>query len=192
LCAGAAKLPFWPLHDYRGSDLPVVNPLIRTVTCPYTGQELATVPALNPDVTIVHAQRSDKDGNAQIWGLYGVQKEAAFAAKRVILVVEEIVESNIVRSDPNRTVIPGFMVDAVVCESWGAHPSYAQGYYDRDNDFYVAWDEISRDEGRLCAWMDEFVYGVADRAGYMERLGTGLRDRLTAKPRICEGVNYGF
>jgi len=117
LCAGAAKLPFWPLHDYRGSDLPVVNPLIRTVTCPYTGQELATVPALNPDVTIVHAQRSDKDGNAQIWGLYGVQKEAAFAAKRVILVVEEIVESNIVRSDPNRTVIPGFMVDAVVCES---------------------------------------------------------------------------
>jgi len=192
LCAGAAKLPFWPLHDYRGSDLPVVNPLIRTVTCPYTGQELATVPALNPDVTIVHAQRSDKDGNAQIWGLYGVQKEAAFAAKRVILVVEEIVESNIVRSDPNRTVIPGFMVDAVVCESWGAHPSYAQGYYDRDNDFYVAWDEISRDEGRLSAWMDEFVFGVADRRGYMEAMGSALRDRLTAKPRICEGVNYGF
>jgi glutaconate CoA-transferase subunit A len=192
LCAGAAKLPFWPLHDYRGSDLPVVNPLIRTVTCPYTGQELATVPALNPDVTIVHAQRSDKDGNAQIWGLYGVQKEAAFAAKRVILVVEEIVESNVVRSDPNRTVIPGFMVDAVVSEPWGAHPSYAQGYYDRDNDFYVAWDEISRDEGRLTAWMDEFVLGVADRSGYMQRLGSDLRNRLTAKPRISEGVNYGF
>src|SRR5579864_7127616 len=168
MSAGAAKLPFWPLHDYRGSDLPAVNPLIRSVTCPYTGQELATVPALNPDVTIVHAQRSDEDGNAQIWGLYGVQKEAAFAARRVIVVVEEIVPSNTVRADPNRTLIPGFLVDAVVCEPWGAHPSYAQGYYDRDNDFYVAWDEVSRDEQRLGEWMNEFVYGVPDRAAYME------------------------
>ena len=192
LCAGAAHVPFWPLQDYRGSDLPRVNPLIRTVTCPYTGQELATVPALNPDVTIVHAQRSDREGNAQIWGLYGVQKEAAFAAKRVVLVVEELVDSAVVRADPNRTVIPGFMVDAVVCEPWGAHPSYAQGYYDRDNDFYVAWDEISRDESRLAQWMDEFVFGVADRAQYMARMGPAVRDRLSAKPRISEGVNYGF
>ena len=192
LCAGAAKLPFWPLRDFTGSDLPVANPLIRRVTCPYTGQELATVPALNPDVTIVHAQRADADGNAQIWGLYGVQKEAAFAAKRVILVVEEIVESKVVRADPNRTLIPGFMVDAVVCEPWGAHPSYAQGYYDRDNDFYVAWDEISRDQGRLQTWMDEFVHGVADRAAYMRRLGDDARKRLTAKPRVSEGVSYGF
>lgn len=192
MSAGAAKLPFWPLRDYRGSDLPAVNPLIRTVTCPYTGEELATVPALNPDVTIVHAQRSDDEGNAQIWGLYGVQKEAAFAAKRVILVVEEIVPSSVVRADPNRTVIPGFIVDAVVCEPWAAHPSYAQGYYDRDNDFYVAWDEISRDEARLAAWMNEFVYGVVDRAEYMERMGAALRDRLRAKPRMSEGVNYGF
>jgi glutaconate CoA-transferase, subunit A len=192
LCAGSAKLPFWPLHDYRGSDLPSVNPLIRTVTCPYTGQELATVPALNPDVTIVHAQRSDADGNAQIWGLYGVQKEAAFAAKRVILVVEEIVPSALVRSDPNRTIIPGFIVDAVVVEPWGAHPSYAQGYYDRDNDFYVAWDSVSRDERTLAAWLDDFVYGVDGRAAYMERLGPALSSRLAAKPRLCEGVSYGF
>lgn len=192
MCAGAAKLPFWPLNDYRGSDLPAVNPLIRTVECPYTGQRLATVPALNPDVTIVHAQRSDRDGNAQIWGLYGVQKEAAFAAKRVILVVEEIVDAGVVRADPNRTVIPGFMVDAVVCEPWGAHPSYAQGYYDRDNDFYVAWDEISRDEARLAQWMEEFVHAVPDRRTYMQKMGPGVSDRLTAKPRISEGVNYGF
>ena len=191
MCAGAAKLPFWPLRDYRGSDLPVVNPRIRTVTCPYTGEELATVPALNPDVTIVHAQRSDAEGNAQIWGLYGVQKEAAFAAKRVILVVEEIVDASVVRTDPNRTIIPGFIVDAVVCEPWGAHPSYAQGYYDRDNDFYVAWEEISRDPKRLSAWLDAFVFGVADRAAYMEKLGSA-RDRLRAKPRMSEGVNYGF
>ena len=189
--AGAARLPFWPLDDYRGSDLPNANPLIRTVTCPYTGRSLATVPALNPDVTIVHAQRSDADGNAQIWGLYGVQKEAAFAAKRVILVVEEIVDSKVVRADPNRTVIPGFLVDAVVCEPWGAHPSYAQGYYDRDNDFYVAWDNISRDEASLSQWLDTYVYGVENRAAYMDAT-PGLRERLRAKPRICEGVNYGF
>ncbi|HET9342494.1 MAG TPA: CoA-transferase [Candidatus Eremiobacteraceae bacterium] len=189
--AGAAKLPFWPLSDYRGSDLPAANPLIRTVRCPYTDVELATVPALNPDVTIIHAQRADADGNAQIWGLYGVQKEAAFAAKRVIMVVEEIVEPSVVRADPNRTLIPGFIVDAVVCEPWGAHPSYAQGYYDRDNDFYVAWDEVSRDEARLGSWLDEFVHGAADRAAYMDKM-PGLRERLEAKPRFCEGVNYGF
>jgi glutaconate CoA-transferase, subunit A len=192
LSAGAARLPFWPLDDYRGSDLPAVNPLIRSVTCPYTGVQLATVPALNPDVTIVHAQRADDEGNAQIWGLYGVQKEAAFAAEKVIVVVEEIVPASVVRADPNRTVIPGFLVDAVVCEPWGAHPSYAQGYYDRDNDFYVAWDEISRDEARLAQWMDDYIFGVRGRSAYMEKLGRDLRTKLTAKPRICEGVNYGF
>ena len=191
LCAGAARIPFWPLADYRGSDLPVVNPLIRTVTCPYTGDELATVPALNPDVTIVHAQRADREGNAQIWGLYGVQKEAAFAAKRVILVIEELVDASVVRADPNRTLIPGFIVDAVVCEPWGAHPSYAQGYYDRDNDFYVAWDAISREKGRLDAWMDEYVMRTPDRAAYMAKM-QGLSDRLRAKPRMSEGVSYGF
>lgn len=192
LSAGAAKLPFWPLRDYQGTDLPVVNPLIRTVTCPYTGDAIATVPALNPDVTIVHAQRADRDGNAQIWGLYGVQKEAAFAAKKVIVVVEEIVDEKVVRADPNRTLIPGIIVDAVVCEPWGAHPSYAQGYYDRDNDFYVQWEDISRDETALAGWLDTFVYGVADRAEYMDKLGSERRERLTAKPQISAGVNYGF
>ena len=190
--AGAAKLPFWPLRDYRGSDLPVVNPRIKTVTCPYTGEELATVPAINPDVAIIHAQRADKGGDAQIWGLYGVQKEAAFAAKRVILVVEEVVSEAVVRADPNRTLIPGIIVDAVVHEPWGAHPSYAQGYYDRDNDFYVAWEKISKEEASLTAWLDEFVFGVRDRPEYMLKLGTDLRKRLNAEDQICEGVNYGF
>ena len=192
LSAGAAKLPFWPLRDYQGTDLPAVNPLIRTVTCPYTGDAIATVSALNPDVTIVHAQRADRDGNTQIWGLYGVQKEAAFAAKRVIVVVEEIVDEKVVRADPNRTLIPGIIVDAVVCEPWGAHPSYAQGYYDRDNDFYVEWEDISRDEAALNRWLDEFVYGVADRVGYLHKLGADRQQRLTAKPQISAGVNYGF
>jgi len=190
--AGAAKLPFWPLRDYRGSDLPAVNPLIREVECPYTHEKLATVPALNPDVAIIHAQRADAQGDTQIWGLYGVQKEAAFAARRVVAVVEEIVPETVIRADPNRTVIPGFIVDAVVCEPWGAHPSYAQGYYDRDNDFYVAWDGISREASGLEAWLKEWVYGVGSRAEYVEKLGEDVTERLSAKPRVCEGVNYGF
>lgn len=192
LSAGAAKLPFWHLRDYAGSDLPAVNPLIRTVTCPYTGEKLATVPALNPDVTIVHAQRADRSGNTQIWGLYGVQKEAAFAAQRVIVVVEEIVDENVVRADPNRTLIPGIIVDAVVCEPWGAHPSYAQGYYDRDNAFYVEWEDVSREQSALDRWLQEFVFGVKDRAEYMQRLGSERQNGLRAKPLMSQGVNYGF
>jgi glutaconate CoA-transferase subunit A len=190
LSAGAARLPFWTLRNYMGTDLPEVNPLIRAVTCPYTGEVLATVPALNPDVTIVHAQRADAQGNAQIWGLLGVQKEAAFASRRVIVVVEELVDESTIRADPNRTLIPGLIVDAVVVEPWGAHPSYAQGYYDRDNEFYIGWEAISRDPEALEFYLDEFVYGVDDRAGYVEK----VRDiaRLRAAERLCAGVNYGF
>ncbi|HLB81942.1 MAG TPA: CoA-transferase [Gemmatimonadales bacterium] len=188
--AGAARLPFWPLRDYMGTDLPRANPRIRSVTCPYTGEDLATVPALNPDVTIVHAQRADADGNTQIWGLVGVQREAAFASARVIVVVEELVDEQLIRSDPNRTVIPGMIVNAVVVEPCGAHPSYAQGYYDRDNEFYVAWEAISRDPVRLARYLDEFVYGVPDRAAYLKKQPRVAR--LKAKERLCAGVNYGY
>ena len=121
-----------------GTDLPGRQPAHpRRSPAPTPAKSLATVPALNPDVTIVHAQRADAQGNTQIWGLLGVQKEAAFASERVIVVVEELVDESVIRADPNRTIIPGLAVDAVVVEPWGAHPSYAQGYYDRDNDFYV-------------------------------------------------------
>lgn len=190
LSAGASRLPFWTMRNYMGTDLPVVNPMIRTVTCPYTGEVLATVPALNPDVTVVHAQRADSQGNAQIWGLLGVQKEAAFASRRVIVVVEELVDEAEIRSDPNRTLIPGLIVDAVVVEPWGAHPSYAQGYYDRDNDFYIAWESTSRNPAALDRYLDEFVYGVKDRAEYVAKY-EGL-ERLRAGERMCAGVNYGF
>lgn len=189
--AGAANLPFWTLRDYADTDIPKANPKIKTVDCPYTGETLATVPALRPDVTIVHAQRADKNGNTQVWGLMGVQKEAAFASKRVIVVVEELVDEAVIRSDPNRTLIPGLQVDAVVVEPWGAHPSYAQGYYDRDNDFYVAWDKIARDEATFKKYLDEFVYGVKDRAEYMKK-NPGLAERLKAKPQVCAGVDYGY
>ncbi len=137
--AGAARLPFWTLRDYAGTDLPLANPEIKSVTCPYTGERLATVPALNPDVTIIHAQRAA----------------------------------------------------GVVVEPWGAHPSYAQGFYDRDNDFYVSWERISRDPARLTAYLDEFVLGVPDRAGYLAR-HPGLVARLRASQQVCAGVNYGF
>lgn len=189
--AGAARLPFWPLRNYGGTDLPRANPRIRTVQCPYTGETLAAVPALNPDVTIVHAQRADAAGNTQMWGLVGVQKEAAFASTRVIVVVEELVDEAVIRSDPNRTVIPGMIVNAVVVEPWGAHPSYAQGYYDRDNDFYVAWEGISRDPDKVARYLDEFVHDVPDRAGYMKKQ-PHLAARLKAKERLSQGVNYGF
>jgi glutaconate CoA-transferase subunit A len=189
--AGAARLPFWTLRDYAGTDLPRANPRIKSVTCPYTGEALATVPALNPDVTIVHAQRADAQGNTQIWGLLGVQKEAAFASQRVIVVVEELVDESVIRSDPNRTLIPAAIVNAVVVEPWGAHPSYAQGYYDRDNDFYVAWEAISKQPAALTRYLEEFVYGVPDRAEYMKKQ-RGLAQRLKAKDQRCAGVNYGF
>lgn len=189
--AGAARLPFWTLRDYAGTDLPTANPAIKSVTCPYTGERLATVPALNPDVTIIHAQRADAAGNTQIWGLVGVQKEAAFASQRVIVVVEELVDTAVIRADPNRTLIPGVIVSGVVVEPWGAHPSYAQGFYDRDNEFYVSWEQISRDPKRLTAYLDEFVRGVEGRAGYLAR-HPGLVQRLQASQRVCAGVNYGF
>jgi glutaconate CoA-transferase subunit A len=190
MSAGAARLPFWTLRNYMGTDLPEANPRIKTVTCPYTGEVLATVPALNPDVTIIHAQRADADGNTQIWGLLGVQKEAAFASRRVIVVAEEIVDESVIRSDPNRTLIPGLIVNAVVHEPWGAHPSYSQGYYDRDNDFYVAWEDISRDPAKLQAYLDEFVRGVPDRKAYMAK--QPQLTRLAAKQLVSAGVTYGY
>src|SRR6186997_290569 len=192
LSAGAARLPFWPLRDYMGTDLPEANPRIRTVTCPYTGETLATVPALNPDVTIVHAQRADAEGNTQIWGLLGVQKEAALASSRVIVVVEELVDQTVIRADPNRTIIPGLIVDAVVVEPFGAHPSYVQGAYDRDNRFYLDWDPITRDEDAVQAWLREWVYDLDGRADYIEKLGD---DRVAALrpagPAPSGSVDYG-
>ena len=191
LTAGAAKLPFYPLRNYMGSDLPRVNPLIKTIVCPFTGEELAAVPALNPDTAIIHVQRADENGNAQIWGLIGVQKEAAFASRNVIVVAEEIVAESVIRSDPNRTLIPGLIVSAVVCEPFGCHPSFAQGFYDRDNDFYVRWREISKDRTLFDKYLEEWVYGLRDRGDYVRRMGAQM-DRLKARPHYCEPVNYGY
>ncbi len=189
--AGAMKLPFFPLRSYFETDLPRANPRIRPVTSPFGDEVVYAVPPLNPDVTIVHAQRADAAGNTQIWGLPGCQKEAAFAAERVIVVVEELVAEEVIRADPNRTVIPGLVVDAVVVEPFGAHPSYAQGHYDRDNRFYLDWEAVSRDEAALRAWLRDWVYGVADRAGYIDKLGQERVAALRPGPAPSGSVDYG-
>jgi glutaconate CoA-transferase subunit A len=190
--AGASNLPFYPLRSYFETDLPKANPLIRPIKSPYGDETVYAVPPLKPDVTIVHAQRADAAGNTQMWGLLGCQKEAAFAADRVIVVVEELVDESVVRADPNRTVIPGLIVDAVVVEPWGAHPSYVQGAYDRDNHFYRDWDAISRDEATTQEWLDEFVYGVSDRAEYMAKIGDERMAALQPLGSALSGsVDYG-
>jgi glutaconate CoA-transferase, subunit A len=192
LFAGASGLPFFPMVSNLGTDLPRVNPSIKTVTCPFTGATLSAVPALNPDVTIIQAQRADAEGNAHVWGVIGDQREAAFAAKKVILVVEEIVDDAVIRSDPNRTLIPGFIVSAVVEEPWGAHPSFVQGYYDRDDAFYIEWDRISSTEEGLNAYLEEWVHGVADRREYLCKLGADRMISLTPKHCYSVPVDYGL
>ncbi|MFC4495996.1 CoA transferase subunit A [Streptomyces ovatisporus] len=194
--AGAQRLPFYPLRSYGGSDLPEVNPSLRKVTSPYPGpdgetEQIYVVPPVNPDVTIVHAQRADRSGNTQIWGLTGVQAEAVYAARKAVVVVEEIVEDEVVRSDPNRTVIPAHAVNAVVACPRGAHPSFAQGYYDRDNAFYRSWSGISRDKERLTAWLAEWVYGTRDHAEYVGKLGEEFWEGLAVGEAMSLPVNYG-
>ncbi|HEY7133176.1 MAG TPA: CoA-transferase [Candidatus Limnocylindrales bacterium] len=190
--AGAAKLPFFPLRSYFETDLPKANPLIRPIESPYGDGVVYAVPPLRPDVTIVHAQRASAGGDTQVWGLLGCQKEAAFAADRVIVVVEELVPEEVVRADPNRTIIPGLIVNAVVVEPWGAHPSYVQGAYDRDNRFYLDWDPISRDEAATQSWLDDWVHGLAGRAEYVEKLGPERVASLRPSAPAPSGVvDYG-
>jgi glutaconate CoA-transferase, subunit A len=190
--AGASNLPFFPLRSYFETDLPKANPLIRPIKSPFGDETVYAVPPLKPDVTVVHAQRADAEGNTQMWGLLGCQKEAAFAAERVIVVVEELCPESVIRSDPNRTVIPGLIVDAVVVEPWGAHPSYVQGAYDRDNRFYRDWDAIAREDATTQAWLDEWVYGVKDRAEYMAKFGAERIASLRPSGEAPSGsVDYG-
>jgi glutaconate CoA-transferase, subunit A len=152
--AGAANLPFGVLRGYSGTDL-VEHTRVAFVECPFTGEQLAAVPAHRPDVAIIHAQQADRHGNVQLWGITGVQKEAVLAARRSIVTVEEIVDRFDAR--PGAVVLPSWVIDAVACVPRGAHPSYAHGYYERDNEFYVAWDAISRDRDTFTAWMREHV-----------------------------------
>ncbi len=191
LQAGATGLPFMPMNPTATGDLERANPSYQTVIDPFSGKPVPVVPALHPDVAIVHVQRCDIHGNAQIWGIIGEQKEAAFASRHVILTSEEIVDEEVIRSDPNRTLIPGFIVDAVCHVPYACHPSYAQGYYDRDNAFYLQWDEISKSQESVKTYLDEWVFGVKDRHEYWQKLGAEKQAELAVKPRLSAVVNYG-
>lgn len=191
LQAGASGLPFLPMNQTGATDLENANPNIKRIPDPYGGKDVIVVPALNPDVAIVHVQRADENGNAHLWGIIGEQKEAAFAAQKVILTAEEIVDEAVIRSDPNRTMIPGIVVNAVCHVPFACHPSYAQGYYDRDNEFYLAWDKVSETVESVRAWLDEWVYGVKDRAEYWQKLGEEKHGQLKVEERYSEKINYG-
>ncbi len=191
LQAGATGLPFMPMNPTAAGDLERCNSQYRTVTDPYSGEPVVVVPALKPDVAIVHVQRADAEGNAHIWGIIGEQKEAAFASKHVVLTAEEIVDPAVIRSDPNRTLIPGFIIDAVCEVPYAAHPSYTQGYYDRDNAFYLEWDEISKTRESVMKYLDEWVFGVKDRAEYWQKLGPEVHERLKISSNPAAVADYG-
>jgi glutaconate CoA-transferase subunit A len=173
--AGASRLPFAVLRGYVGTDLPQVTATIAPITCPFTGEQLIAVPALNPDVTIIHAQQADRRGNVAIWGITGIQKEAALAATRVLVTVEELVDSFDPR--PFQIVLPAVAVSAVAVVPGGARPSYAYGYYARDNAFYEAWDAISRERDGFRAWMERHVLGVDDFAAHLHSVAAAKASR---------------
>ncbi len=175
--AGASGLPFAVIRGYVGSDLPAHNPLIRTIECPFTGERLAASPAVRPDVAVLHAQQADRKGNVMLWGISGVQKEVALASARVIVTVEEVVDA----FDPpaSAVILPHWVVTAVCEAPGGARPSYALGYYHRDNGFYEAWDGIARSREAFTAWMERHVLGTEDFAGY---------ERSVAAAAVAEGA----
>ena len=191
LQAGASGLPFLPMNQTGAVDLEKANPNIKRISDPYGGKDVIVVPALNPDVAIVHVQRADANGNAHLWGIIGEQKEAAFAAKKVILTAEEVVDEAVIRSDPNRTMIPGIVVSAVCNVPFACHPSYAQGYYDRDNEFYLAWDKVSESAEATKQYLDEWVHGVKDRNEYWQKLGAETHKRLEVPQQLSQPINYG-
>jgi glutaconate CoA-transferase subunit A len=169
--AGASGLPFAVLRGYQGSDLVKVNPQIKFIECPFTGEQLAAVPSVRPDVTVIHAQKADRQGNVLLWGILGVQKEAALAAKRCIVTVEEIVDD--LNAPMNACVLPSWALTAVCHVPGGAHPSYALGYSERDNRFYQAWDPIARDRESFTAWIDTYIRGTADFAAFQKKIAEG-------------------
>lgn len=172
--AGASNLPFALLRGYTGSDLPKVNPNIRFVECPFTGEKLAAIPSVRPDVTVIHAQKADRRGNVLLWGILGVQKEAVLAAKRSIVTVEEIVDD--LEAPPNACVLPAWALSAVCHVPGGAYPSYAQGYSERDNRFYKAWDPIARSRETFQAWMQRHVLDTDDFAGFRRVLAESMKE----------------
>ncbi len=193
LYAGAIGVPFIPTKSLLGTGMMEGNHPFKEMECPYTNEKVALVPALKPDVAIVQAQRADEEGNTHFWGGSGVTKEAALAARKVIVVVEELVDKKVIRRDPNRTLVPGFLVSAVVLEPWGAHPSPIQGYYNRDHEEYISYHNKSRDRDGYVKWLDRWVLGVKDRREYLTLVGEKRKKSLLVKhKRKSIPVDYGF
>ncbi len=193
LQAAAMGVPFLPTRTALGSDVARHNEFFTEFTSPFTGEKLHAVKALAPDVTIVHVQRADRDGNAHCWGNFGIMIEAVRAAKKVIVVAEEIVEPDVIASDPNRTVIPGFLVTAVVESRCGAHPSPVQGYYKRDDAFFRQYHEHSKTPADFEAWARRWIHGVADRDEYMNLIGACRRQELEVKQHAyAASADYGY
>ncbi len=193
LNAGAMGIPFLPTKTLLGTDILRHSLIIKEMICPYTGERLALVRALLPDVAIVHAQRADAAGNTQLWGSIGVSREACLASRKVVVSVEEIVDREVITSDPNRTLIPGFLVSAVVHEPWGAHPSSVQGYYDRDHEHYVRYHEETKTEKGFVKWLDQWVLGMKDRSAYMRQVGGKALECLrVGRSHKSTPVEYGY
>jgi len=169
--AGASGLPFAVLRAYAGTDIPKHNPNIRSLACPFTGEMLAASPSIRPDVAVIHAQKADRKGNVLLWGILGVQKEAVLAAKRAIVTVEEVVDDLGVDPAHNAVILPSFVISAVSPVPGGAAPSYAHGYYERDNSFYKAWDAIARNRDTFVAWVRRHILETRDFDGFLASLG---------------------
>lgn len=193
LDAGGMGLSFGLIRSLFGTDILNENNHIVPITCPFTGRTHLAVRALNPDLAVIHAQRADEFGNTHLWGSLGIVPEAVKASRQVLVVVEEVVSSEVIRSDPNRTMIPGFKVAAVVEEPWGAHPSPVQGYYGHDDDFFVEYARATRDADQARAWLEEWVYAVPNREHYLRKIGADRMDRLRlSHSRPACAVDYGF
>jgi glutaconate CoA-transferase subunit A len=194
LQAGAMGIPFLPTKTALGSDTAKGNHFFYQIFSPFASKEpLWAVRALNPDVTIVHVQRADAEGNAHCWGNFGVMIDGVRAAKRVIVIAEEVVEPEVIASDPNRAVIPAFLVNAVVESPHGAHPSPVQGYYNRDNAFFREYHEQTKTKEATGAWLDRWVYGVRDREAYLEQLGrTQVQDLGVKQHAYAAQADFGY
>lgn len=193
LHAAAWGVPYLPTKTALGSDLSVNHPQMKEVYCPFTGEKLLAVRAIQPDVAIVQVQRCDHDGNAHIWGNTGITIDAVHASKSVILITEEIVPPEVIRSDPNRTLIPGFLVSAVVEGPWGAHPSPVQGYYNRDHQFYRDYSKATKTREGFQKWLDKWVWGAETRGAYLQLLGKDrIQDLKIKKDALSVPANFGY
>ncbi|MCF8032097.1 MAG: hypothetical protein K9K66_02505 [Desulfarculaceae bacterium] len=191
--AGARGLPMAVGRSPLGSDMVRDNPHFKKITCPHSGQELLAIKALNPEVALIHVQRADAQGNGQGWGATGFTRQAAMASKRVLLTCEELVDSEVIRRDPDRTLVPGILVDAVCEVPWGAHPAPVQGYYDLDNQFYLDYAAATRDEGSAQQWLAEWITGPGGRADYLAKLGSDRLCGLATQHSLPTApVEYGW